>query len=148
MNGRPLASRKSFKAWRKLPIDWALQFPEAKLKPPLDAVDDLLPLDVGKLYKKLEASDKERKVYGYLPLMASCSYAQIGALNAESFCERALSCANSVMTEGNTLLKDAELEMLVVLRMNRRFMEFMRTNYPDLAKALAKQHFGYTTVEM
>ena len=42
------------------------------------------------------------------------------------------------MTEGNTLLKDAEL---VVLRMNRRFMEFMRTNYPDLAKALAKQHF-------
>ena len=59
-----------------------------------------------------------------------------------------ISCANSVMTEGNTLLKDAELEMLVVLRMNRRFMEFMRTNYPDLAKALAKQHFGYTTVEM
>ena len=46
------------------------------------------------------------------------------------------------------LLQDAELEMLVVLRMNRRFMEFMRTNYPDLAKALAKQHFGYTTVEM
>ena len=46
------------------------------------------------------------------------------------------------------MLQDAELEMLVVLRMNRRFMEFMRTNYPDLAKALAKQHFGYTTVEM
>ena len=38
--------------------------------------------------------------------------------------------------------------MLVVLRMNRRFMEFMLTIYPDLTKALAKQHFGYTTVEM
>ena len=34
----------------------------------------------------------------------------------------------------------------MVLRMNRRFMEFTRTIYPDLAKALAKQHFGYTTV--
>ena len=26
-------------------------------------------------------------------------------------------------------------------------MEFMRTNYPDLAKSLAKQHFGCTVVE-
>ena len=29
-------------------LDWAAQYPEAKLKEPLDAVDDLLPLDVGK----------------------------------------------------------------------------------------------------
>ena len=35
----------------------------------------------------------------------------------------------------------------MVLRMNRRFMEFTRTIYPDLAKALAKQHFGCTVVE-
>ena len=34
-----------------------------------------------------------------------------------------------VMTEGNTLLSDAELEMLVVLQMNRGFMEFMRTKH-------------------
>lgn len=78
-----------------------------------------------------------------------CSFAlaQIGALNAESFCERALSCANNVMTEGNTLLDDEELEMLVVLRMNRRFMKFMRAHYPDLAANLAEQHFGFTTVD-
>ena len=96
---------------------------------------------------KLEASDPERKVYGYLPRMASCSLGQLGALNAESFCERALSCANLALTDGNSLLGDEELEMLVILRMNRNFMEFMRTNYPDLAKALAKQHFGCTVVE-
>ena len=55
---------------------------------------------------------------------------EIGALNAESFCERVLtSCANDVLTEGNTLLSDEELEMLVVLRMNREFMKFMRTHY-------------------
>ena len=79
--------------------------------------------------------------------MASCSRGQLGALNAESFCERALSCANLVVTDGNTLLGDEEVEMLVILRMNRKFMEFMRTNYPDLARSLAEQHFGCTVVE-
>ena len=69
-------------------------------------------------------------MYGWIPLLASCTYAQIGALNAESFCERVLSCANLVLTEGNTLLDDAEIEMLVILRMNRDFMEFMRTELP------------------
>ena len=43
----------------------------------------------------------------------------------------------------NTLLKDEELEMLVVLRMNRDFMKFMRTHYNDLTK----DHFGRTVVD-
>ena len=103
---------------------------------------------MGKLYLKIEASDPERKVYGYLPLLASCCYGQIGALNAESFCERSLRCAGHVLTEGNSLLDSKELEMLVILRMNRDFMEFMREHYPDLATSLANQHFGYTTVEV
>jgi hypothetical protein len=33
------------------------------------------------------------------------------------------------MTDGNTLLSDADIEMLVVLRMNREFMLFIRQNY-------------------
>ena len=33
---------------------------------------------------------------------------QIGALMAESFCERVLSAANLVVDEGNTLLNDEE----------------------------------------
>ena len=63
---------------------------------------------------------------GLVPLMASCSKGQIGALNAESFCERVLSQSNLVMTDGNTLLSDEEIEMVVFLRVNREFMEFMR----------------------
>ena len=63
---------------------------------------------------------------GLVPLMASCSKGQIGALNAESFCERVLSQSNLVMTDGNTLLSDEEIEMVVILRVNREFMEFMR----------------------
>ena len=39
-------------------------------------------------------------------------------------------------------MSDEELEMLVTLRMNREFMEFMRTNYSHLSK----QQFGRTIV--
>lgn len=138
---------KAFGAWRRLQVDWATEFPQEKLQPPLDAVNDLMDLDVGKLYGKLERSDPDRKVYGYLPLMASCCYGQIGALNAESFCERTLRAAGHVLTEGRTLLSDDELEMLVILRMNREFMEFMREHYADLITKLAKQHFGCTVVD-
>ena len=56
------------------------------------------------LYRKIADTDKERRLYGLIPLMASSSYGQLGALNAESFCERVLSCANNVLTDGNTLL--------------------------------------------
>ena len=35
------------------------------------------------------------------------------------------------MTNGNTLLGDQMLEMLLVLRMNREFMEFMRREYAE-----------------
>jgi len=86
-------------------------------------------------------SDKERKIYGFIPLMASFTYGQIGALNAESFCERVLSL---VLTEGNTLLDDAELEMLIILRMNRDFMEFMRKYSPTwCARSPTSTHIGF-----
>ena len=52
-----------------------------------------------------------RQGRGYIPLMATASHGQIGALNAESFCERTLRCAGHVLKEGNTLLAD---EMLVI----------------------------------
>eukprot|EP00965_Chrysotila_dentata_P194822 6176609-Pleurochrysis_carterae.AAC.1 len=54
-----------------------------------------------------------------------------------------LSCANVVMTDGNTLLKDDELEMLVLLRINRAFMREMRANYPKVCY----QTFGQTVVD-
>ena len=46
------------------------------------------------------------------------------------------------MDEGNTLLDHKELHMLVVLRMNRPFMEYMRARHGDLSKQL----FGQTVV--
>ena len=130
-----------FKAWRKLRVDWRKECPElAKKKEEeeeLDLVADLMPLNVGPLYAKLAKDERVR--FGYIPQMAA---ATIGALNAESFCERVLRCAGHVLTEGNTLLGDEELEMLVVLRMNRNFMRFMREKYGDVVK----QPYGKTVV--
>ena len=103
----------------------------------------LMPLDIGPLYSKITDTDKERRVYGLIPLMASSSFGQIGALNAESFCERVLRCAGHVLTEGNTLLGPEELEMLVILCMNRKFMKFMREHYNHLTT----DSFGKTVVQ-
>ena len=49
-------------------------------------------------------------------------------LIAFGFCERTAisSCANLVLTEGKTWLSDEEMETLVALCMNKKFMAFMR----------------------
>lgn len=94
---------------------------------------------MGKLYGRLANDDR----YGNIPQMAA---ATLGALNAESFCERVLRCAWHVLTEGNTLLGDEELEMLVVLRMNREFMRFfMRDRYGNVVKQA--QPYGRTVLK-
>ena len=77
--------------------------------------------------------DKDRKKYGWLPKMATCSKGSIGSLLASSFCERINSCANQVLTLGNTLLSDGEREKLVICRMNEDFIVFMRQHYPEVA---------------
>jgi len=57
--------------------------------------------------------------------------ATLGALNAESFCERVLSCVKLVVSDLHVSLKPKEICRLVMLRMNRDFMEYMRVSYPD-----------------
>jgi hypothetical protein len=102
---------------------------------------ELMGMNVSMLYKEL---DEGGFVFGHLPAMASCAKGQIGALNAESFRERCLSCANLVVTDGNTILHDEEVKMMVVLRMNVDFMEFMRDNYAHL---IGKQPWKMTLVD-
>ena len=99
-------------------------------------------LNIGTLYKQLESMDPGRVQLGWIPAMAASSVGQLGALSAESYCERVLSCANNVVVKGNTLLNDEEVEMIAVLRMNRQFMKFMREHY---AKEEA-QEFNMTVV--
>jgi hypothetical protein len=66
--------------------------------------------------------------FGYLPMM---TVATLGALNAESFCERVLSCVKLVVSDLHVSLKADEIRILVILRMNHEFTEYMRASYPD-----------------
>ena len=107
---------------------------------------DLWEVDVGQVMREeIVDKDPDRALYGWLPKMASSSRGSIGYLLASSFCERINSCANAVLTEGNTMLSDDEMELLVMLRMNKDFMEFMRTHYPHVASESFK--FGTILTE-
>ena len=83
--------------------------------------------------------DKDRSEYGWLTKMATCFKGSIGSLLAWSLCERINSCANQVLTLGNTLLGDGEMQKLVMCRMNRDFMVFMHKNYSQVAD----EHFEF-----
>ena len=86
-------------------------------------------VDMGHVMKKLIKQDPDKKRFGHLPMMAVASRGSIGGFLASSFCERINSCANLVLTDGNSLLSPDEINMLVTLRMNRDYMQFMRENH-------------------
>ena len=80
---------------------------------------DLWDVDIGLVMKEeVINQDPDRALYGYLPQMATFSKGSVGCLLASSFCERINSCANQVVTDGNTLLSDKEMEMVVMLVLN------------------------------
>jgi hypothetical protein len=100
-----------------------------------DLMDDLLEADVLKLYRQVLAKEEAlvkaggQTQFGYLPRMA---LANIGAMNAESFCEKTLSCASLIVTDLHTNLSREEVRMLTMLRMNVCLMEYMRGEYDNL----------------
>ncbi len=105
-----------FRAWRNKPaaLDWSKVDDKVTLiVPSAPYIFEIMGIDVSTIYKDLDEGGIQ---YGLLPTMASCSKYQLGVLNAESFCERCLSCANMVVTDGNILLQDDEVKMLVILR--------------------------------
>ena len=99
-------------------------------------IDDLLEIDMAVIVSKVRRKDPFRSRYGWLPQLWECYAA---GNTASSYCERMISVANDVMTEGRTLLDDPKLEMLAILRMNREFMEFMRAEFPEIMNELVSQ---------
>ena len=91
-------------------------------------------MDVGKIIRAIMKEDPTQEHYGYLPVMATASKASIGALLASSFCERINSAANIILHDGNLSLSEREINKLVVLRVNRRFMEYMRKTYSHVTQ--------------
>lgn len=132
---------EAFCHWRLVKIDWQKEFPDVVTSATPDILKDLFGLNLSKVYASLTAKNK----YGILPLMASVGLGQLGSLMSESFCERIVSMANQVMTEGRTLLSDEELEMLVVLRMNSKFMKENREM--ENARRVSGQPLNMTLVQ-
>ena len=118
---------KAYKGFCKR-IDWKAEFAELKSMKIVSPLD-LWEVDVGKLFARMIKEDPNRLKYGYLPIMATALHGSVGAFLASSFCERINSVANLVVTDGNTLLADEEINMLVVLRMNRKFMLYMHKHH-------------------
>lgn len=129
---RLLRCKGTIKKWLTgVVIDWPKEYPDAGIPTDpheIDIVRDLLPLDVGKLYRRLMESGE----YYPIPQMAFCSRAQIGALAAESFCERVISVGNVVVSTLNTNLADDEVEWVTTLKANKLFMKWCRTFLRDI----------------
>jgi hypothetical protein len=91
-----------------------------------DLMDDLLEVNVLKLYRQVLAEEEAlvkaggQAQFGYLPRM---TLTNIVVMNAESFCERTLSCASLIVTDLHTNLSREEARMLTMLRMNVSLME-------------------------
>lgn len=115
----------------KLPTDRAIV--------PLDLFD----VDMSMVMKYLYFDVQDASKYGHLPMMAMYSRGSIAANSAVSFCERINSAANLVVTKANSLLDPEAINMLTVLRMNRHFMEQMRSK----DKKASGQQFNLTLVD-
>ena len=132
-------------------FDWKSNFPSElkEVEGTPDMVKDLMDLDIGSFYDnawKVKNEDGELK-YGLIPLMDGCSKGQIGALLAESFCERCLSVSNTVFGNLNRSLSDEDIKILVMARMNRPFLEFMRENYMGEVQQRTRQQFNASVVQ-
>jgi len=83
------------------------------------ATVDMVPL-LRAIFKYHQANGN---CFGFLPKMSIASEGSIGGVRASSFCERINSAANLVCTDGNSLLAPVEIDKLVTLRMNRKYIE-------------------------
>ncbi len=104
-----------------------------------DLMDDLLEADMLKVYSQVLAEEEAlvkaggQAQFGYLSRMV---LSNIGVMNAESYCERTLSCAGLIVTDLHTNLSREEVRMLRMLRMNVSLMEYMRGEHDNLCSKI------------
>ena len=113
--------------WVKWKIPWRKLFVHLPKDQNLCVMEHMMKLPMKPVMDIMERTNCEREnISGYLPLMCKNSPVQLGALSAQSFAERMISAGNLLITRKRTLLDDDLINKLIVLRMNRKFMEFMR----------------------
>jgi len=88
-------------------------------------MDELKDLDVKILMREaILVSKSDNDCVGLLPHMAIVSKFQLEALLSQSFAERMNSTGNNIFRDNRGKLDHEMTDKLVVLRMNRNFMEF------------------------
>ena len=75
------------------------------------------------------SEDSTGAMYGHLPKMAE---KLLGSPHAASHAEIMNSAGKLLMPAGRTFLGDDELEIRVFLRMNKKFMMYMKKYYPQV----------------
>ena len=102
---------KCLQRWMKHKIDWHAELGVA----PHMSIDliRLMDFDIGPIYRKIEKDDVTTTRSSALATSPRwrAAVSRLGALNSEGFCERMLSAAGNVLTEGNTVLDHAEMEI-------------------------------------
>jgi len=127
----------AFQHWQNWIPDWKHLFPGYNFET-YDLMDEMLHLDMKILMKESErVSESNDKKFKLLPLMAKCSKFQLGALVSQSFAERMNSAGKNIVTDNRTNLDQDMIDKLVILRMNKRFMEYARQE-----RARKKQRTG------
>jgi hypothetical protein len=126
--------------WLTLEVDFIVAVPDLLkyriTNKKLSITKHLFDLDLGAMYCELM---KNPMLGCYKPCFVA-GLALCSSNLSQSFCERVISTAALVMPDSNTLMKPHLVEMCCVLRMNRRFVEHMRSSYPDLPAKLLQEH--------
>ena len=81
------------------------------------------------LYDERRLEEKKLPNFGHLQKMAMAAKGSIDVLLASRFCERTNYVATTTITKGNLILGIAEVNMLVILIMNRVFLLFIQNHY-------------------
>jgi hypothetical protein len=78
---------------------------------------DLMDTDLGRVLNILKDQDPDDSKHGFLPYMVTHSRGSVCSLLASSYGERINSTVSLILTKGNTLLAEEEINMCTVLRM-------------------------------
>ena len=105
----------------------------------LDPLNHLIHADVAKMMKEVERENENRGgIFSLFIQMCKNSRCQLGALASQSFAERMNSVANLLVTDSRTHLGNDLAKKLVVLHINRDFIQTCRENKAATVVRFAK----------
>ena len=110
--------------WTQWEPNWKKLYPKMKFNSnDIDTFHDLKDINMKVLLKEAHTLNEQNNCFGYLLNMCNSSKFQLGALVSQSFAERMNSAGKQIVRDNRNSLSDDLIEKLVVLRMNKRFID-------------------------